>query len=751
MLVTNKQLSLGRSHSWDTLGGNDGQWDRTESVYEQQARVAARRNSLSYGEGGGWYESPPGVCPPDLDLKRDPYSHQDPLYGQGYPARHDPRVPRKGSVPNLNHYERPTMAHRGSIGHQDYYPIPHDPAMPPHQADGFFRGEHQPILPPPHPLSRSASHFGMIPGARAPSSPLPPPPPPPTAHEINRLYRDPGAVANSAAKMMPDGQRITSRAPSPAHYGTEHGSPRYASEPPPMNQVGYTDINGHPVDPQQPGAATCLVVDPACQGIIMRQETGAPYTIQQQQQLQQQQQQQLQQQQQQVHQQQLQQQQIQQHQLQQPLPPPPMSVYDPNLQMAAPLLPPPAAAQVAAPAPVNIQAAPAPPPPATALPPLPPLPPPPAPQTPAPVDPRKTDPEFVALLRNEGLSERTISSLIQQGFDSTGMLAVMEENDIRTVASNLGQARVLTRLALNCKRPPDSLPAPPQALAIEAQLMPPPNPGVMQTISPRMGDMMGRRPSSAPSQQLMEASGGYHGQAPRTPGPYMGAMLPVQPRPMSAYSQHPGMGMPMQMNGSMSAIPGSMHQLPQQMPLSMPALQQPPQQVPKAYSTNYTVPMELMKRDRNLPLSPMHSPHPSPQIIRQAGVPNCDGSVMALAGPIPGQGVLAANQKMSRRTGPPVIVSSLASPDISKTICFFCITQKHNLWVFNLLESIFNLALFQPLIRGWHNIGAHHFHVIYVFHLSNLIIFIPLFYMPVLQGSQNSASTIPIYYVVCAD
>ncbi|XP_039995759.1 C-terminal-binding protein 2-like isoform X2 [Xiphias gladius] len=276
MLVTNKQLSLGRSHSWDTLGGNEGQWDRAESVYEQQARVAGRRSSLSYGEGGGWYEPPPGVRPPDLDLKRDLYSYQDSLYGQVYAERHDPRGLRKGSVPDLNHYERSPMAHRGSIPHQDYYS--HDPAMTPRPPEGFYRPEHQP--PPPHPLSRSGSHFGMAPGARAawdqgqggragpqaPSSPLPPPPPPPTAHELNRAYREPGAV--TAAKMMPDGQqRIPSRDPSPAHYGMEHMSPRYASEPPPLTgQSVYTDANGRPLDPQQQ-AATCLVVDPASQGM----------------------------------------------------------------------------------------------------------------------------------------------------------------------------------------------------------------------------------------------------------------------------------------------------------------------------------------------------------------------------------------------------------------------------------------------------------------------------------------------------
>uniref|UniRef100_UPI0037E709A0 C-terminal-binding protein 2a isoform X2 n=1 Tax=Semicossyphus pulcher TaxID=241346 RepID=UPI0037E709A0 len=276
MLVPNKQLSLGRSHSWDTLGGNEGQWDRAESVYEQQARVAGRRSSLSYGEGGGWYEPPPGVQHPELDLKRDPYSYQDSLYGQVYAERHDPRALRKSSVPDLNHYERAPMAHRGSIPHPDYYP--HDPAMTPRPPEGFYRPEQQPPSPHPHPLSRSGSRFGMTPGARAvwdqgqggragpqaPSSPLPAPAPPPTAHELNRAYRESSAVA--AAKMTPDGQqRIPSRDPSP-HYGMEHASPRYASEPPPLtSQSVYTDVNGRPLDPQQQ-AATCLVVDPASQG-----------------------------------------------------------------------------------------------------------------------------------------------------------------------------------------------------------------------------------------------------------------------------------------------------------------------------------------------------------------------------------------------------------------------------------------------------------------------------------------------------
>lgn len=726
MLVANKQLGLGRSHSWDTLGGNEGQWDRAESAYEQQARVAGRRSSLSYGEGGGWYEPSPGVRPPDLDLKRDPYSYQEAVYGQLYTDRHNPRGLRKSSVPDLNHYERASMAHRGSIPHQDYYA--QDQAMSPRPPEGFYPSEHQPLPPPP--LSRSGSHFGIAPGNRAgweqgqvgragPQVPVSPIHPPPTVHELNRAYREAGAV--TAAKMTPDSQqRRPSRDASPAHYNVEH--PRYANEAPPLtSQPVYSDVNGRTSDPQQ--GATCLVVDPASQGIVMRQETASPFSIQQQQQQiqqhiqqQQMQQQQLQQQQiqqqqiQQLPQQQLQQEPLQQH-LQQPLPPPPtMPASDSNLSGLAPLPAPPSMVHTAA-------ATPAAPPPAqpiqtSASPQVTQVPAhPTAPQTLLPVDPKKiVDPEFLALLRNEGLSESTITSVIQHGFDSTSMLAVMEENDVRAVAPNLGQARVLSRLLLNYKRPMEALPAPsqpqtpmrgrsnsfshrldfphhhhpphtPHTLNVDPGLMLPQTPGAMNSINPRMGEVMGRRPSSAPSQQLLEVSGGYPGQAPRNPGPY--AIMPAHSRPVSAYSSGMTMsGMPLQsmqilpqqMTGSMPAMAGSIHSMqgmPQQMPVSMPALPQPPQQVPKAYSTNYTVPMELMKRDRNLlPLSPMHSPHPSPQLMRK-GSGSASDSALIPAAQGQGQGSLVANPKLSRRTGPPVIVSTMASPDTSKAFFFF--------------------------------------------------------------------------------
>ncbi|KAL7862134.1 hypothetical protein SRHO_G00135750 [Serrasalmus rhombeus] len=656
MLISSKQLPIGRSQSWDTLGGNEGQWDRSENIYEQQARMAGRRNSLSYGvdAGGGWYEPSPGMRPPDL--KREPYSYQESLYNQTYLDRPDPRSMRKSSVPELNsHYDRPPIAHRGSLPPPDYYQ--QDPGVLPRPPEGFYLGEQ------PHPLNRSASHYGMMGGTRPPweqnqggrsgppaPTPAPLPPPPPTAHEMTRIYREPPLPgpppATPVSKMMPDGQRIPSRAPSPARYGVEPTSPRYGAEPP-ASLTGrslYGVINGRPVDPNQP-TATCLVVDPASQVMDGTSRASTPSTA-----------------------------------------------------AVTAQFPPPLPTQPTIPAP-----------PLT------------APQTPlVPADPKRTaDPEFLAFLRNEGLSESTITSLLQQGFDSTAMLAVMEENDVRSVAPNLGQARVLSRVALSCKRPPDIPPPtphsssapvrgrsnsfshrsdiymhqqPPMTPGIESQYMQPPL-STLQTMSPRMGEVMSRRPSSAPSQQLLEASG-YPGA--RTPGAFSGAMVPVHPRPMSAYAPQAGLHMPpmtamSQQVALPSHIPGmqphisglqqqmqtlstSIHGVPPQIstvagvPQAMAVQALPPQQAPKAYSTNYTVPMELMKRDRSLAtMTPMANPHSSPQIMRKPGSAPHESTLVPVGAAITGQSASIANQKLSRRTGPPVIVSTMASPDTSKS------------------------------------------------------------------------------------
>lgn len=735
MLVSSKQLPIGRSQSWNVLGGNESQWERSGNMYEQQNRTTDRRNSFG-GDAGGWYEPPTGVCPSDMNMKREPY--QVSLYNQSV-NRQDPCSMRKSSVPELNsHYDRPPMAHRGSLTPLD--PYQQDPAVFSRPPDGFYHGEQM-------PLNRAASDYAAI-GVTRPlwnqnqsgrSAPTPaPPPPPPT-----RIYREPNPPgplpASPLGKIMPEGQHISSQAPSPALYTIEAATHRYGAEAP-SSLPGfsmYSDLNGRLGDPSQ-STATCLVIDPSSQGMVMRQESPSPYVIGQQQQAQQHKQdpaqRMLRQQRLQFHSfhqsqsfqpiqqehpvqqpqqiqpvQQPQQmqpiQQVQQMPLMQQTQPaqsaqqgqpvaPPNPVYDPN-----PPLP--------APAPVSVTTAI----PTQGLPQLPtqPAPPPTVPQNSlAPVDPKQAaDPEFLAILRNEGLSESTITSLLQQGFDSTAMLAVMEQNDIHSVAPNLGQARVLSRVAVSCRRPLDILQhqsplvrgrsnsfshrsdiyvhqQPPMTPSMDSQsIQPPLTPA--QTTFPRIAEVMGQRPSSAPSQQLLEASG-Y--PITRSPGPFSSSLLPVQSRSLSAYTPQVDLPMPSlttvpqqvplpshttgvqpQILGLQQQLQAPINVMPQQTPAlavlsqstTMPTL--PAHQAPKAYSTNYTVPMELMKRDRSL--ATMSNLQPSPHTVRKIGATPHESALVPVGAAI--QTSCLANQKLSRRTGPPVIVSTMASPDTSKS------------------------------------------------------------------------------------
>ncbi|XP_062863561.1 C-terminal-binding protein 2a isoform X1 [Trichomycterus rosablanca] len=717
MLISSKQLPIGRSQSWDRLGGNEGQWERRESISEQQARMTYRRNSLSYrGDAeGGWYEPSYSVRPPDMDIKREPYFYQESFYNPSCLERPNPSGMRKNSVPELNSlYDRPPMGHRGSL----VDPYQQDSTVIPRSPDGFYREQ-------PHALNRSASHYGVMAGTQplwdqnqggrsglpAPSPGLPPPPP--TA-QMARVYREPSLsgppASNSVAKMVQEGHRIPSHTSS-ACYGIDPPTMRYGSEPPsslPGHSV-YSDLNGTSVDPNQP-AATCLVVDPASQG--MQQEGSSPYAMQQQaqQQTQEQAKQQLQQQMQQVqsfHQPQPVQQPQQMPPVQQPQQMQP--VQQPHqiqqMQQVQPIQPPSSVQHVQPVVPTNSVYESLP----TAAPvttlgtaTIPALSPPQLPSQPqvtsvstapqAPVDPKKmVDPEFLAYLRNEGLSESTITSLLQQGFDSTAMLDVMEENDICSVAPNLGQARVLSRVTNCCKRPHDVPPSTPQHFSapvrgrsnsfshrsdlymhqqpmtpsMDSQYMQPLTP--MQTIFPRMGEVISHRPNSAPSQQLLESSG-YFGA--RTPGAFSSAMVPVQPSPVPPYTPHAGPPMPSHIPGmQLQALSTTVHGIPQQIPKltgvpqssSMHPL--PLQQAPKAYSTNYTVPMELMKRDRSLAtMSPVPNPHQSPHVMRKSRPAPHESAL------VPGATIQTpnlSNQKLSRRTGPPVIVSTMASPDTS--------------------------------------------------------------------------------------
>ncbi|XP_071605755.1 LOW QUALITY PROTEIN: C-terminal-binding protein 2 [Heliangelus exortis] len=406
----------------------------------------------------------------------------------------------------------------------------------------------------------------------------------PAPPEAARFYRDP--------KMAPDGQRMRSRDVSPVRYGGEGPGQRYAAEPPSFpGRQGYGDGAERP--PEMAGgrqaAPTCLVVDPTSSTSggygPGRESTGAK------------------------------------------------GPYD-SYEAAA----------------VTPSHPPAP------------------PAFPGPEVKRSFDPEFVALLRAEGVSESTFAALLQQGFDSPNLLAMMEENDIKSVAPNLGQARVLSRIAHNYKaemqlqrqerrsgalRPRTRSNSFSHRSELTGDYGAPlglgpttDGPGApqppLQPVSPRGGEIH-RRPSSAPTQHLLEttaypASAGAAQGPPFLPGSGYNTPLPctTHSRPASAYSA----------------------------PAGTPMMAANPHASPKtAYSTTYTVPMELMKRERTAAAaSPAPSPHGSPQLLRRGGVPG-DGS-LAPTGPVfPAQ--LPPYAKLSRRTGPPVIVSTMASPETS--------------------------------------------------------------------------------------
>ncbi|XP_029442062.1 uncharacterized protein LOC115081962 [Rhinatrema bivittatum] len=280
---------------------------------------------------------------------------------------------------------------------------------------------------------------------------------------------------------------------------------------------------------------------------------------------------------------------------------------------------------------------------------------------------RNVNAEFISLLHSEGLSESTVNALLQQGFNSPSLLAVMEENDIKSVAANLGQARVLSRVVLSYRA---ELQMQQQDRKSNAALRPrirsnsfshrgelqrntygiqsvtsPMTDGIciqqptlsLQPVSARMGEQ-NRRPSSAPSQHFMEtaafsASGIAHQTSHFLPNSgYNGpAQCSVQPRPASVYTVQAGI--------PMNAIQNNFSTSPK-----------------TAYPTSYTVPIELMKRERNPPISPMHNPHCSPQLLQKQGFHMEPSLSMSLYSPY---------QKITRRTGPPVIVSTMTSPEPS--------------------------------------------------------------------------------------
>ncbi|KAB0352413.1 hypothetical protein FD754_017270 [Muntiacus muntjak] len=402
--------------------------------------------------------------------------------------------------------------------------------------------------------------------------------------DIRHLSRDPGG------KVTPQGQRPHGRAPSPVRYVGEPADSRYGAEAPayPASQV-YNDAGERPVDSatSRQAAPTCLVVDPgaaAASGISMGTAPGAP-----------------------------------------------PRGYWPAREGVHPRM-----------AYERCEADP------------------PAFQGPG-GSKRSVMPEFLALLRAEGVAEATLVALLQQGFDSPAVLATMEDADIKCVAPNLGQARVLSRLASGCRMEMQlrrqgrgaSLPrtrsssfshrselqGDPASLGA-ATLQPQPQAGPLQTASPRAADPAHRRPSSAPSQHLLETAAAYS-------APGVGAQAAHFPSNSGYSSPTPC---------ALTARPGPAYPLQAGVPLTHPGPR-------TAYSTAYTVPMELLKRERGAAASPVPSPHGSPQLLRKPGAP-----LEPPALPPASQSLHTPHspyQKVARRTGAPIIVSTMLAPEPS--------------------------------------------------------------------------------------
>ncbi|XP_026524747.1 C-terminal-binding protein 2 isoform X1 [Notechis scutatus] len=279
---------------------------------------------------------------------------------------------------------------------------------------------------------------------------------------------------------------------------------------------------------------------------------------------------------------------------------------------------------------------------------------------------RNVDPEYLAMMRSEGISESTLNVLLQQGFDSPGLLAMMEDNDIKSVAPNLGQAKVLSRIvhtykvemqlqrqsrkntAIRSRNRSNSFSHRSELLQNEYGSHPFTNPVVdgvaayqsptasMQPPSPRIAEVT-RRPSSAPTHLLETATGFSPQVTPFLPSSGYSALGP--------YNMH--------------IRQATGYSVPSAIPMNTPQTKPHPNSK-IAYSTTYTVPMELMKRN---PLSSLaHSPQNSPQVLQKQGV-QMESNLAPMGPSFPGHH--SPCQKSTRRTGPPVIVSTMTSPEPS--------------------------------------------------------------------------------------
>ncbi|XP_037353429.1 C-terminal-binding protein 2 isoform X1 [Talpa occidentalis] len=430
--------------------------------------------------------------------------------------------------------------------------------------------------PPGGPVpGRPVPSYGM-PGSRMTWGPVPSRMP--ALPDTGPLYWDDGGKAS------PLGQRTQSWAPLPARYAGELPGGRHRAEAPAYTpgQV-YDEVGLQPLDPARQAAPTCLVVDPGA-AAASEDSTGAPPGS------------------------------LSRGYGPAPESSPPKGAYE-NFEVDL------AAVQ-------------------------------------GPGDKRSMQPEFLALLRAEGVAEATLLALLQQGFDSPAILATMEEADIKCVAPNLGQARVLGHLASSCRaelqqRRQGQGGSAPRARsssfshrsdlqgalsALGASAHPPQPVGAPQAAAPRAGDL-GRRPSSAPTQHLLETA--------TYSAPGVGAPAPHLP-------SGPGYSSPTPC--ALTTRLGPAYPAPAGVALTNPGPR-------TAYSTAYTVPMELLKRGRSVAACPLPSPHGSPQLLRKPGGPMEPSPLLPASQNL--HTPPSSYQKVARRTGAPIIVSTMLAPEPS--------------------------------------------------------------------------------------
>lgn len=600
MPVPSKHTNISRSRSWDAAGWYEGSWEG--DISSGYHRAAGINNSLTYNGEEAFYKLPSSrsrdiIVPGSSEIKADVCSYSDAhIRGQqGHLVRQDRRPVRNNSVPDFSYPDerQVAMSGRGSVHTHDYY---NEPSLQGRSLEDprYYRD----------PMLNRAGHTYGPPTSRTAWDQTSARPYHP--QEVGRLYRDP------AGRVITEGQRSRSRDSSPARYTIEPHNPRYGSEASTFpNRQLYNEMMERSIDPStgRQTAPTCLVVEPsesaAMDGTLGtssisanrgyhgsgRENVGAKMAY---------------------------------------------DTYDNSIAHA---------------------------------------------QIPGSLSgselKRTVDMEFLAVLRNEGLSDSTISALIQQGFDTPSSLAVMEEHDIKSVAANLGQARLLSgfiksyRTDLQMLRQDqqknnslrsrtrsnsfshrgDLMRSDFNAQTLNSTMMDgnpnPPHSLSLQPVSPRMAEL-NRRPSSAPSQHLLEtASYPACGMGVQNPQFMQTAAysIPVQPRPASAYPAQSGI--------PMTVVHTNVNTGPK-----------------TAYPTSYTVPMELMKRERLPPTSPVHSPHCSPQLLRKQGS-HLDTSMSFPPPNITSQPSLhSPYQKVTRRTGPPIIVSTMASPEPSNSNFF---------------------------------------------------------------------------------